>query len=172
MVPRGHFLACGFEKFYRSGMIWPMSVDIVRRAGGKKFPVGKVKALASAILKVLGKEGSELSIALIGNAEMRRLNARFRHKDYPTDVLSFPADRNVPGTASLLGDVIISVDHARQQARERGGQLDEEMTTLLIHGVLHLLGYDHERSARDARVMGRLERKIYRALCDQAKLQV
>lgn len=153
-------------------MIWPMSVDVVRRAGGKKFPTRKVKNLASAILKLLGKEGSELSIALIGNAEMRRLNARFRHKDYPTDVLSFPAEGDLPGTASLLGDVIISVDEARQQARERRRLLDDEMTTLLIHGVLHLLGYDHERSARDARLMGRLEKKIYRALCDQGKLQV
>jgi rRNA maturation RNase YbeY len=153
-------------------MIRPMSVDIIRRAGGKKFPAGKVKNLASAILKLLGKEDSELSIALIGNAEMRTLNARFRNKDYPTDVLSFPAERDLPGTASLLGDVIISVDKARQQATDRHRPLHDEMTTLLIHGVLHLLGYDHERSARDARVMSRLEKKIYRALCDEERLQV
>jgi len=159
------------ENFRRFGMIGRMAVDIVRRAGGKKFPARKIRSLASAILRLLGKEGAELSIALIGNAEMRRLNARFRHRDYPTDVLSFPAG-DLPGTASLLGDVIISVDKARQQATERHRPLDDEMTTLLIHGVLHLLGYDHERSSRDARVMGRLEKKIYRALCDQGKLQV
>ena len=153
-------------------MIPFMPIDIVRREGGKNFPAGKVKALASAILKLVGKDDAELSIALIGNAEMRKLNARFRHKDYPTDVLSFPTERDVPGAASLLGDVIISVDKAREQARERQRSVDEEMTALLIHGVLHLLGYDHERSAKDARVMGRLERKIYRALCGEQRLQV
>jgi rRNA maturation RNase YbeY len=109
---------------------------------------------------------------LIGNAEMRKLNARFRHKDYPTDVLSFPVEDVLPGAERLLGDVIISVDKARQQAKERRRSLDEEMTTLLIHGVLHLLGYDHERSAKDARIMTRLEKKIYRALCDRGRLQV
>jgi len=78
----------------------------------------------------------------------------------------------LPGAVRLLGDVIISVDKARQQARERRRTLDEEMATLLIHGVLHLLGYDHERSAKDARIMERLEKQVYRALCDQNILQV
>ena len=153
-------------------MISFMPVDIVRRHGGKKFPARKLKTLAIKILQLIHKEESELSLALIGNTEMRKLNARFRNKDYPTDVLSFPAEDGLPGAAGLLGDVIISVDKAWQQAKERRRSLDEEMVVLLIHGVLHLLGYDHERSARDARIMSRLEKKIYRALCDQGRLQV
>jgi probable rRNA maturation factor len=149
-----------------------MPVEVVRRDGGKKFSTRKLKTLATKILQLVEEGDSELSVALIGNAEMRKLNARFRNKDYPTDVLSFPTEDHWPGTPHLVGDVIISVDKARQQAKERRRSLDEEMTTLLIHGVLHLLGYDHERSAKDARIMNRLEKKIYRALCDQGKLQV
>ena len=149
-----------------------MPVEIVRRRGGKKFSARKLKAVALRVLQLVEHDQSELSVALIGNAEMRKLNAKFRNKDYPTDVLSFPVEEGLPGAVRLLGDVIISVDKARQQAKERGRSLDEEMVTLLIHGVLHLLGYDHERSPKDARIMGRLEKKIYRALCDRGKLQV
>jgi rRNA maturation RNase YbeY len=70
----------------------------------------------------------------------------------------------------LLGDVVISIDKARAQAKERGRTTGEEVVILLIHGVVHLLGYDHERSARDARAMGRLERKIFQALCERGFL--
>ena len=114
----------------------------------------------------------EGAVGLIGDAEMRKLNAQVRHKDYPTDVLSFPVESDLPGAARLLGDVSISVDKARRQAKERGRSLEEEIVTLLIHGVVHLLGYDHERSAQDARIMARLEKKIYRALCDQGRLRL
>ena len=149
-----------------------MPVEIVRRRGGKKISARKLRAVALRVLQLVEHDQSELSVALIGNAEMRKLNAKFRNKDYPTDVLSFPVEEGLPGAVRLLGDVIISVDKARQQAKERGRSLDEEMVTLLIHGVLHLLGYDHERSPKDARIMGRLEKKIYRVLCDRGKLQV
>jgi probable rRNA maturation factor len=149
-----------------------MPVEIVRRGGGKGFSSRKLKPLALRILQLLGHEQCELTIGLIGNAEMRKLNAKFRNKDYPTDVLSFPVEQDLPGAMRLLGDVIISVDKARQQAKERGRSLEEEIVTLLIHGIVHLLGYDHERSAQDARIMARLEKKIYRALCDQGRLRL
>ncbi len=144
-----------------------MPVEIVRRDAGKKHPAAKLKRVAATILKLLKENHAELSVALIGNGEMRKLNARYRKKDYPTDVLSFPAAQDMPDGVRLLGDVIISVDKAKEQAKERGRSLDEEMTTLLIHGVLHLLGYDHERSAKDARIMGRLEKRLFRLLCGQ-----
>jgi len=141
-----------------------MLVEIVRRAGGKKYPTRGLKSVAKKILEQLKQDRAELSIALVGDAEIGRLNARYRNKEYPTDVLSFPAAAGMPDGVRLLGDVVISVDKARKQAKERGRTLDQEMITLLIHGVLHLLGYDHERSAKDARIMGRLEKKIRRAL--------
>ena len=149
-----------------------MPVEIVRRGAGKKFPSRKLMTIARAILDLTGQEKTELSLALIGNTEMRRLNARYRSKDYPTDVLSFPAERNLPVETPLIGDVIISVEKAAEQANARRRRLDEEMVTLLIHGIVHLLGYDHERSAKDARVMGRLEKKIHRQLCERGLIGV
>lgn len=144
----------------------------MRRAAGKSFPVRRVKRIASAILDLVGQEDAELSLALIGNAEMQRLNAKYRKKNYPTDVLSFPVEESLPQPTRLLGDVIISVEKAAAQAKERRRSLDEEMITLLIHGIVHLMGYDHERSARDAKIMGRLEKKILRQLCDRGLLKV
>ena len=149
-----------------------MPVEIVRRGPGKKVPSRKLMTIARAILDLTGQEKAELSLALIGNTEMRRLNARYRSKDYPTDVLSFPAEKNLPVETPLIGDVIISVEKAAEQAKARRRRLDEEMVTLLIHGIVHLLGYDHERSAKDARVMGRLEKKIHRQLCERGLIGV
>ena len=95
---------------------------------------------------------------------MRALNARYRRKPRPTDVLAFAA-REAPQPATrLLGDVVISLDTAQRQARRARQSLDRELVTLLIHGILHLLGYDHERSARDASRMQRKERAILQAL--------
>jgi len=149
-----------------------MPVEIARRGAGKKHPSRKLEKIADAILKLAGRDQAELSLALIGNAEMRQLNARYRHKDYPTDVLSFPIEGTMAAESSLLGDVIISVEKARQQAKERRHAVDLEMATLLIHGIVHLLGYDHERSARDARAMGRMEKKLYHALCERGLIKV
>jgi rRNA maturation RNase YbeY len=87
-------------------------------------------------------------------------------------VLSFAAGTMFPAETSLLGDVIISVEKAAEQAKERSRTLDEEMVTLLIHGILHLLGYDHERSPKDAGTMHRREKKLYRTLCEQGLLRV
>jgi rRNA maturation RNase YbeY len=149
-----------------------MSAELLRRFAGKKISARRFKQIADEVLLLLDQDRSELSIALIGNAEMQRLNAQYRNRDYPTDVLSFPAEATLPSGVRLLGDVIISVDKARQQADERKRTLEQEMVTLLIHGVLHLLGFDHERSAKDARVMGQWEKKIYRALCERRLIQV
>ena len=86
------------------------------------------------------------------------LNLQYRGKDKPTDVLSFPlADELQP---YLLGDVIISIETAARQAQRRRHSLREEIQTLLIHGILHLLGYDHEVSRDEAIRMHRKEREI------------
>ncbi len=149
-----------------------MPVEIVRRAAGRKFSSRRLKQVALAVLQLTEQQDAELSLAMIGNAAMQELNARYRHKNYPTDVLSFPSAKNLPTEARLLGDVVISVEKAAEQAKERRRTLDQEMATLLIHGIVHLLGYDHERSAKDARVMTRIEKKIARQLCDRGLLKV
>lgn len=81
------------------------------------------------------------SVVLVSDAAMRRLNRRFAGKDHPTDVLSFPAGSSEGGLGSYLGDIFISVETAD---RQRAGPLGRELRTLALHGVLHLLGYDHE----------------------------
>ena len=142
-----------------------MSVDVVSRAAGRSVSLRRVKRTAQKILAELGEARAELSLALVENREIARLNKRYRHKPKPTDVLSFPTDGASEGRTRLLGDVVISVDKAAEQAEAGGWTLNQEIDRLLIHGILHLLGYDHERSRKEAGVMRALERKISRALC-------
>ncbi|MCP4201337.1 MAG: rRNA maturation RNase YbeY [bacterium] len=88
---------------------------------------------------------------------MRRLNRAFRGKDRPTDVLSFPGETTMDGIH--LGDIAVSVPAARRQALERGHSVERELKVLLLHGVLHCLGHDHET---DSGEMDRLERRLRR----------
>jgi len=97
----------------------------------------------------------EVNVRITSNAEMRRLNRDFRGKDKPTDVLSFPALQN--GKTALAGDIAISADIARTNARFLGHSLEDELKILLLHGLLHLAGYDHES---DDGEMQRLERDL------------
>jgi probable rRNA maturation factor len=149
-----------------------MAVEIIRRHAAKDLSGRRLKKVAQRVLEIVKQDQAELCLVLVGNAEIRKLNAKFRQKDYPTDVLSFPAGNELPTGVQLLGDVVISIEKAREQAKERLRTLNQEIVTLLIHGIVHLLGYDHERSPKDARTMDRLEKKIFRALCDRGALKV
>jgi len=120
--------------------------------------------LAQAILSSVGEKTADLGILLVGDRSMRRLNRHYRKKNRTTDVLAFPMREGPGPSSSLMGDVVISVPTAAQQARQLGRSLDEELTTLLIHGILHLCGYDHERSNREARRMQQRERWVLRRL--------
>jgi probable rRNA maturation factor len=141
-----------------------MPVEILRKDGGRAVSSRKLRKIALRVLEIVERGQAELCLVLVGNREIQDLNAKFRKKDYPTDVLSFPLGGKLPAGVLLLGDVVISVEKAKEQAEHGGRTLDEEMVTLLIHGIVHLLGYDHERSPKDARIMDRLEKKIHRAL--------
>jgi len=100
--------------------------------------------------------GGELTIVFADDAESKALNSRYRKKEKPTDVLSFPSD--MPG---YLGDILISVPVAIKQSREYGVTLTDELTRLIVHGVLHLLGYEHEKVALSiARRMRRREEEL------------
>jgi probable rRNA maturation factor len=97
----------------------------------------------------------QMTVALVPDSRIQELNRTFRQVDEPTDVLSFPADE--PGA---LGDVVIARGVARQQARGAGHDVDTEIRVLALHGLLHLLGYDHEHDGgRMARLEARLRRK-------------
>jgi probable rRNA maturation factor len=122
------------------------------------------------LLAALRLADAELSVLLVSDREIHRLNRAWRGKDRPTDVLSFSQQEGDGAAPSgLLGDVVISVDTARRQAAERGESLRRETERLLIHGVLHLLGYDHERSPAEARRMQRRERLLARRLAEASR---
>jgi len=149
-----------------------MTIEFARRGAGRAYPTTDLKKIAAAILTAVEKSKAELSVALVGDREMRPLNAKYRKKNKTTDVLSFPADPALPAQAGLLGDVIISVEQAKRQARDRKTSLEIEMVTLLIHGILHLLGYDHERSQRQAKIMATLEQKLLSHLCERGLIKL
>ncbi len=138
-----------------------MAVLVDTSRGGRG--AGQLEALlrrrATAFLKKLKLSRCELSVALVGDAEIRALNKHWRKKDKATDVLSFPAgDWPGPGPKPL-GDVIISLATTRRAAREYGHTVEEELSRYLAHGLLHLLGHDHhgrEDAAKMKRAEGRL----------------
>lgn len=135
-----------------------------RRAGASAL-VRRLGRSARRLLGGLRLGGAELSVTLVSDREMRTLNRRWRGRDRPTDVLAFAQREGAGGApAGLLGDVVVSVDTARRQAAAAGEPLHREGERLLVHGLLHLLGYDHERSAAEARRMQRRERALARWL--------
>lgn len=103
-----------------------------------------------------------LGVCLVSDQKMIEYNLRYRGKNASTDVLAFPASRRAtPEEGVHLGDIVVSVSRAAAQARAAGHSLEREMRVLLLHGYLHLLGYDHET---DDGTMRRLERKLVRRL--------
>lgn len=102
---------------------------------------------------------SELSVVLCGDEVIHELNREWRGKDRPTDVLAFAMGEGEAGGISpgLLGDVVISVDTARRQAPEHGRTILGEVTMLLAHGLLHLLGYDHRTPDEDRRMRAKVD---------------
>lgn len=135
------------------------------RASRKSGVDGRLlKKTARTLLQAVGEESSALSLSLISDREMRELNRAHRGQDKATDVLSFPlATVGDPIHSApherLLGDVVISVETARRQAGDYDAPLQDEIHRLLIHGILHVLGHDHEE-ARDRARMETEERRL------------
>jgi len=117
----------------------------------------------------LGCQKGELSILLLDDEGIRKLNRTHLKRNRPTDVISFPQDEVLrrPGGSRLLGDVAISLETAQRQAGQSGKPLKEECAFLLIHGILHLLKYEHEGSAHQKRKMTERETKIFQAFKKQ-----
>ena len=108
-----------------------------------------LKTKAKAILNALGSRNDyELSLTIVDDIDMAELNLSYRNKQGPTNVLSFPMTEGMFSdiTPNLLGDVVISVDTAEREAATAGITIEERLSQLLIHGILHLFGYDHELS--------------------------
>lgn len=121
------------------------TVAVTTRRAGKTVDPRTVGRRARKIISALGLAGTELSVMLCDDAVIRELNSSYRGKDAATDVLSFPlvekGKEPVPG--ELLGDVVISTETASRQAGRRKVEVIDEVTFLLVHGILHLIGHDH-----------------------------
>jgi probable rRNA maturation factor len=113
-----------------------------------------------AMIKLLQLDKAEVSFVLTDDEHIHQLNKIYRHKDRPTDVLAFAMHEGEFGALAghLLGDVIVSVDTARKQAKSRRRPLLDEVTMLLAHGLLHLLGWDHRTDAEDRRMRAETSR--------------
>ncbi|HEY3198288.1 MAG TPA: rRNA maturation RNase YbeY [Nitrospirales bacterium] len=141
--------------------------------------MNRLRRMGEHILAAMHVEDAELSIVLVSDGRIRDLNRRYRKKDSATDVLAFPLESEGGGPSRLrrtvrvrslrkaqaqppwvLGDVVISLATARRQAQDFGHGLNQEVVRLLVHGVLHLLGYDHERGRREAARMADEERRV------------
>ncbi|MEK7851130.1 MAG: rRNA maturation RNase YbeY [Deltaproteobacteria bacterium] len=143
-----------------------MKIDIGNRHKKIKIEKRKIRETAAKILSAMGCTSSELSILFMDDEGIRGLNRDYRKKDMPTDVLSFPMREGEFGDMNpdILGDVVISLDTAKRQAVGRGETLHEEVNLLLVHGILHLLGFDHERSATEARAMKAKESEMLKLI--------
>ena len=139
-------------------------IEIINRQ--RKFAVNVLQweAFTERVLGVVRTvKGQGVTVAFVSDAAIRKLNLNFRGKDKTTDVLSFPVEPEdfETGDEPMLGDIIISLAQAARQAQENGLTLDEEIAQLILHGVLHLLGHDHET---DDGTMNRLELRLRKKL--------
>jgi probable rRNA maturation factor len=133
-----------------------LDVVLINRQRRRPVSAGRLRRVLHGAAGALGVCG-EVALVLTGDRSIRTLNARYRHKDKPTDVLSFPG----PGGDAGLGDIVISVETAARNAKGLGRSLPQELDVLALHGFLHVLGYDHET---DDGTMERLERRLRRRL--------
>jgi rRNA maturation RNase YbeY len=131
-----------------------------------------IRHVAQSVLVQAGYPTAQLSLSLVGKIRMRSLNRRYRGRDYPTDVLAFPMGNGRKQTEVFLGDVVICLPVAIGQASRFENTADQEILRLLIHGTLHLLGYDHEQSPREATRMQRKERAMVQKLSPIPRLLI
>jgi probable rRNA maturation factor len=137
-----------------------LQVMLLNRQRRRPLDARRLARVLRGAAGALGVSG-EVALVVAGDRTLRRLNRTYRHKDRPTDVLSFPG----PGGEAGLGDIVISAETAERNARSLGRTFPQELDVLALHGFLHVLGYDHET---DDGTMDRLERRLRRRLLGHA----
>jgi len=134
----------------------------------KDITVEKIETVIEKSLFNLYKTSISVSIIITSNRYIQKINKDYRDKDYPTDVISFPNEEDdfpqLDEEIRELGDIYISIERAEEQFEEYSNSFEEEMNRLLIHGILHLCGYDHERSPEDEAEMEKMERELMKSL--------
>jgi probable rRNA maturation factor len=139
-----------------------MDIQIANRQKGHPISLRNLRRRTRIILDALKSPEGEISILLVDDLQIAAMNRRFLGREGPTNVIAFPMQEGrLSGLSpNLLGDVVISVDTAHREARAAGLALDERVTQLLVHGMLHLCGYDHEHDAAEARRMAAKSRAL------------
>jgi rRNA maturation RNase YbeY len=138
-------------------------IEVVNRQRKVPIDIERWRAFTTRASQVVPNGAEDVTVAFISDRAMRELNRMWRHKLGTTDVLSFPAEQDEfeKADGARLGDVVISVEQAARQAKENGLTVDDEIAQLILHGLLHLCGYDHET---DSGEMNRLELRLRRKL--------
>jgi len=137
-----------------------LRVVVLDRQRRRRVDAARLRRVLTGAAAALGV-GGEVALVLAGDRLLHRLNRQYRKKDKPTDVLSFPGD----GAEGALGDIVISIDTAARNARGLGRTLPQELDVLALHGLLHVLGHDHET---DDGTMDRIERRLRKRLLGRA----
>jgi probable rRNA maturation factor len=134
----------------------------------KKIAKRNIRSVVAAAADMLEVKKASITIIVTDDAYMRKINREFRGHDEPTDVISFSNRENpfpaIDDTSEEIGDVYISLERADRQAAEYRVSLNDEIKRLIVHGFLHLVGYDHERSDEDEELMLRKEEELCRAI--------
>lgn len=140
-----------------------MQISLQNRQRIRRVNQKNLLKWAHQILSLQKLDHAELGIILVNDRQIRVYNRKYRKKDRPTDVLSFPMREGIGGDLhpDFLGDVMISLERSEEEALLYGRSRREQLLILLIHGTLHLLGYDHERSPKEERRMQRRERLLF-----------
>jgi len=136
-------------------------IEVVNRQRYRKMGLRTWENFTAQALKAIGVNRQSVTIAFVSSRRMRQLNKRYRGIDRSTDVLSFPNGGDLVDDKSSLGDIAIAVDEAEKQARQNGLEFEQEIAQLILHGLLHLCGYDHDT---DRGEMNRLELRLRKKL--------
>ena len=143
-----------------------MEVLLDNRQNKYKISLKKLRQKAMAILNALACPDAELSILIVDDPEIGALNKKYLHRHGPTNVIAFPMRtgqfKNI--APQLLGDVVISIETAAREGEIAGISMEERVTQLLVHGILHLLGYDHEKNKTQADKMEKKSNEILKLI--------
>ena len=143
-----------------------MAVLIDNRQDSQPIRIESFRHKAQAVLDALDSPEAELSVVLVDDAFIAELNRQYLQREGPTNVIAFPMQEGRFSDVSpqLLGDVVVSVDTARREAADAGIDFETRLDELIVHGILHLFGYDHETDAAQARIMASRSQEILEML--------
>ena len=143
-----------------------MEVQIGNRQDNHRISEKKIRQTASVILSALGYPDAELSILIVDDQQIAQLNRQYLNREGPTNVIAFSMRQGQFSdiAPNLLGDVVISADTAQREAQSAGISMQNRFDQLLIHGTLHLLGYDHENTEAEARKMEEKANELFQLL--------